>query len=238
MVFEKLDKRLVIEGTIEALTPLHIGSGRGEVGAEAIDLPVLRAPDDTPYIPGSSFKGKIRSEAEKIARAVGLYVCTPPDVKNMCGTLKKSEEELCIVCRIFGTAGVRISRASKVKFRDAYPEGGVERMLVRTGIAMDRERESVYGQALYTIEAVPKGTRFRFEIVAENLADEEFRLFKAALKSVADTWLGGQSSRGFGKVKLTVDRMIVKTSKYYLGEEDERTISGEEFWSIQSIQSL
>lgn len=237
MVFEKLDKRLIIEGTIEALTPIHIGSGRGEIGVEAIDLPILRAPDDTPYIPGSSLKGKVRSEAEKIARTTGLNVCTPPNVESMCGTLKKSEEELCIVCRIFGTAGKNISRASKVRFRDAYPESHIEKMLVRTGIAMDRERESVHGKALYTIEAVPRGTRFKFEIVAENLTDEEFKLFKAALKSVTDTWLGGQSSRGFGKVKLTIDRMIIKTARYYLGEESEKVIPGEEFWSIQSIQS-
>lgn len=238
MVFEKLNRRLIIEGTIETLTPLHIGAGRGEIGAEAIDLPVLRAPDDTPYIPGSSFKGKVRSEAEKIARTAGLVVCKPPDVRNMCGSSKESEEELCIACRIFGTAGNKISRASKVRFRDAYPEGQVEKMLIKTGIAMDRERESVYRAALYTIEAVPRGTRFRFEIVAENLTDDEFKLFRAALKSVADTWLGGHSSRGFGKVKLTVDRMIVKTARYYLGEESEKIVSGEEFWSIQSIQSL
>jgi len=229
LVFEKLDKRLIIEGSLEALTPLHIGSGRAELGEEAIDLPVLRDPNDVPYVPGSSLKGKVRAEAERIAKSLGYDVCTPPKVEDMCGSKVRSEEDLCIVCKIFGTAGKYISRASKVRFRDAYPEGEVK-TLTRVGIAMDRERGSVSPGALYTVEGVPKGTRFRFEVVAENLTEEELKLFKAALKSVADSWLGGQTSRGFGKVRLVIDRVRVRTAKYYMGLEEETVISGEEFW--------
>lgn len=227
MVFEKLEKRIILTGTIEAVTPLHIGSGRSEVEVGEVDLPVLTAPDGQPYIPGSSLKGRVRAEAESIARQKRMDVCKPPDVRNMCGSKKSSVDELCICCRIFGTAG-NISVASKVKFRDAYPLGKVETLLERTGIAIDRDTKTVAKGALYTIQAVPAGVRFKLEIVAENLSDEELKLLKAALKSVEDSDLGGSSTRGFGKVKINIDSVRERTAGYYLGEEEERVLEGEE----------
>jgi len=227
VVFEKLEKRIIISGTIEAVTPLHIGSGKPEVDIGEVDLPVLTTPDGTPYIPGSSLKGRVRAEAERIARQRRMDVCRPPDVKTMCGSTKASIGEFCICCRIFGTAG-NISVASKVKFRDAYPLEKVESFIERTGIAIDRETGAVAKRALYTIQAVPAGTKFDLEIIGENLSDEELRLLKAALKSVEDSALGGSSTRGFGKVKINIERVVERTAGYYLGEEEERVIAGEE----------
>lgn len=225
MVFEKLEKRLVFSGTLEAATPLHIGSGRPEVEIGEVDMPILRDPSGQPYIPGSSLKGRTRAEAERIAKEEGMDVCSPPDVKNMCGTIKRRVEDFCICCRIFGTAG-KISVASKVKFRDAYPTQKIEELLERTGTAIDREKGSVARRALYTIEAVPAGAAFGLEIVAENLSDEELRLLLAALHSVEDSALGGSSTRGFGKVKMNFDKVYERSAKYYLGEEEENVLEG------------
>jgi len=226
MGFEKLEERLVFQGELEAITPLHIGSGKPEVEIGEVDMPILRDPRGIPYIPGSSLKGRVRAEAERIARSMGMPVCNPPDVKNMCGSLKSDVKEFCIACRIFGTAG-KISVASKVKFRDAYPKTKVEQVLERTGIAIDREKGTVARGALYTIEAVPAGTVFGLEIVAENLTDEELKLLLAALKSVEDSALGGSSTRGFGKVKMTFKKLYRRSAKYYIGEEEEEVLEGE-----------
>jgi len=226
MVFERLDKRIILSGTLEAVTPLHIGSGKPEVEIGEVDMPILRDPEGRPYVPGSSLKGRTRAEAERIAKKEGMEVCNPPDVRNMCGSRKGRVEDFCIGCRIFGTAG-NISVSSKVKFRDAYPTGKVEELLERTGIAIDREKGTVARGALYTIEAVPAGATFNLEIVGENLTDEELKLLLAALKSVQDSALGGSSSRGFGKVKLSLNRVSERTAKYYLGEEKETAMEGE-----------
>jgi CRISPR-associated protein Csm3 len=226
-VFEKLEKRMIISGVLEAVTPLHIGSGRPEVEIGGVELPVLTDPEGRPYIPGSSLKGRVRTEAEKIARQKGMYVCKPPNVKDMCGSLKRSFDEFCICCRIFGTAG-DLSVASKVKFRDAYPLSKVETLLERTGIAIDREKGTIAKGALYTIQAVPAGVKFGLEIVCENMSEDELKLLKAALKSVEDSALGGSSSRGFGKVRISIDRVCIRTASYYLGEEEEKVLEGEE----------
>lgn len=227
MVFEKLEKRIIISGVLEALTPLHIGSGRPEVELGEVDLPVLTDPEGRPYIPGSSLKGRVRTEAERIARQKGMDVCKPPNVKDMCGSLKRNPDDFCICCRIFGTAG-NVSVASKVKFRDAYPLSKVETLLERTGIAIDRDKGTVATGALYTVQAVPAGVKFGLEIVCENMSDDEIKLLKAALKSVEDSALGGSSSRGFGKVRITISKVSVRTAGYYLGEEGEQVLEGEE----------
>lgn len=226
MVFEKLEKRVILLGTLATVTPLHIGSGRPEVEIGEVDMPILRNPNGRPYVPGSSLKGRVRTEVERIAKQEGRYICTPPDVGQMCGTLRNRVEDFCLACRIFGTAG-RISVASKVKFRDAYPVEEVSELLERTGTAIDRKRGSVARGALYTIEAVPAGVKFGLEVVGENLSDEEWRFLLAGLKSVEDSALGGSSTRGFGKVKLNLETVSERTAKYYLGEEEEKLFEGE-----------
>lgn len=214
-------------GEIEAVTALHIGSGKKDIEIGDIDMPVLKDTAGQPYIPGSSLKGKVRSEAERIARKEGMFVCTPPD--SMCGKIK-NPEEFCICCRIFGTSG-KIFVASKVKFRDAYPTKSIETMLTRTGIAIDREQGSAASGALYTVEAVPAGSAFSFEIVGDNLTEDELGMLLAAMKSVEDSAIGGSTSRGFGKVKFNFSRVSIRNADYYLGTAPEKVIEGPELES-------
>jgi CRISPR-associated protein Csm3 len=230
MVFEVLQERRIFEGKIITLTPLHIGSGAPEFKGEAI--PILKSVDGRPYIPGSSLKGKVRSELEKLAKKLALIEqgkCKPPDPEEMCGAKARSEEDLCIACRIFGAiAGKKggYSRASKVIFRDAYSKEEIK-TIERPGIAIDRETGTVHERALYTIELVPSGKSFDLEIVTENLTSQELGLFLAALKSVEDLGLGGSISRGLGKVKIQLDRMIVRTAEYYVGRADQQILEGD-----------
>lgn len=226
MNFERLEKRQIFEGEIVALTPLHVGSGKPEVEIGAVDMPVLRNSAGTPYIPGSSIKGKVRSELERIARKLDMPVCNPPDTKRMCGTT--NPRDLCVACRIFGTAGEKLSVASKVKFRDSISVGKIETTEVRSGIAIDRSTGSVRPRGLFSIEAVPTGSRFRFEMVTENLTDEEFAFLLAALKSVQDSALGGSSTRGFGKIRIDLQKVSERTPEFYLGKAEEKVLEGDQ----------
>jgi CRISPR-associated protein Csm3 len=59
----KLVKKLIYKGTLEAKTGLHIGAEKNTVEIGGLDNPVVRCVlrDREPYIPGSSLKGKLRS---------------------------------------------------------------------------------------------------------------------------------------------------------------------------------
>jgi CRISPR-associated protein Csm3 len=223
MVFEKLSERLIIKGEIITQTPLHIGSGKKDTGISEV-TPVITDLSGQPYIPGSSIKGKVRSEAERIARQNNLGACNPPHVEDMCGTLKRSPGEFCICCKIFGTAASSkgVSVASKVKFRDSYPiEKSETVLLTRAGIALDRSTGSVSRGAVFQNEAVSAGIRFSLEMVCDNMEEKEMNLLRAALKSVQESALGGFSSRGYGKVKFKIQSVTKRTAGYYLGEEQE-----------------
>ena len=71
----ELRNRYVFKGQLVMQTALHIGGGR--VTLSSSDSPVVLTPDQKPFIPGSSFKGALRSTVEKIVPSLPglLLVC-------------------------------------------------------------------------------------------------------------------------------------------------------------------
>lgn len=76
--FEVLRRRILLKGTISLQTGLHIGTGR-DIGASAIDNPILKDFLGKPFIPGSSLKGVLRSNLEAFLRAYNDRECS-----NLC----------------------------------------------------------------------------------------------------------------------------------------------------------
>ena len=72
----KLTNRYILKGTLIMKTGLHVGSGSV---TSATDNPVIREASGKPFIPGSSFKGVLRSTVEKIIPLLtersGLWTC-------------------------------------------------------------------------------------------------------------------------------------------------------------------
>jgi CRISPR-associated RAMP protein (TIGR02581 family) len=67
--FETFQNRLEIIGTLTTITALRIGAGRSSepIGS---DLPVIKDALGRPLIPGSSFKGALRSRLESFLRGI------------------------------------------------------------------------------------------------------------------------------------------------------------------------
>lgn len=62
-MFEKLKNRYVLKGRVILDAALHIGSGQSSFEIDAL---VIKDAHGKPYIPGSSFKGILRSTVERI----------------------------------------------------------------------------------------------------------------------------------------------------------------------------
>lgn len=60
-------RRYHFEGTLTTVTGLHVGSGQGDF---TTDARFVRTGDGQPYIPGSSFKGALRSAVERMAASL------------------------------------------------------------------------------------------------------------------------------------------------------------------------
>lgn len=88
----------IIELKITFHTPLHVGGG--DTSADGVKL-FARDVRGRPCIPASTLKGLHRASTERIAAAIGLRVCHPPDAAQLCHSTAATSA--CAVCRIFGS---------------------------------------------------------------------------------------------------------------------------------------
>ncbi len=202
----KLIRNVIIRGQIEVITGMHIGGSVDDMEIGGMDDPVIKNPiNEEPYVPGSSLKGKMRSQMEKTEGKIF-------DRGEPCGCKR------CMVCRVFGP------------HRSPNHDLGPTRIIVRDANLSEESRQVMYeaaksGKSYYEIktenvinrktgtsvnfsehERVPPGAKFDLEIVVQIFdMDKEHDVLgfvKKALKSVEESYLGGSGSRGYGKIKF------------------------------------
>jgi CRISPR-associated RAMP protein (TIGR02581 family) len=95
-----LQNRYFFQGTLEMQTALHIGGGR--VTQSNSNSPVVLTPEGLPFIPGSSFKGSLRSTVEKFVPVLpgNLFSCAliEPDEEEI-KAVQKRGERVCSTAR-------------------------------------------------------------------------------------------------------------------------------------------
>lgn len=229
---EMLEKRTKIEGYLETVTALHVGTGRG-MQTTGSDLPIMLDTYGRPFIPGSSFKGSLRSQIEAVLRTVADQRKEAPkrwscDVVSEDYCIKKEDWQkepdiilggACAVCKLFGAPYI----ASRVYISDLIvePETWDPLLLqVRDGVAIDRESLTAAEKKKFDLEIVPPGVRFRLEILVENPTDEELGLLFWALQLYEDGYarLGGASSRGTGRVRLIIKEVQTRSISDFFAE--------------------
>lgn len=204
---EKTDKeenrmfgKIQITGTLEIVTGIHIGGSSAFAAIGAVDSPVIRdAGTNLPMIPGSSLKGKLRT---LLARQYNQGMVKSPD-----------EDAECII-RLFGSAK---------KVDDVIPRG----RLLFTDMILNN-REELYKRGIQgltevkfensinrltavanprQIERVIRGAKFGLDLVYEVTEEEgvvdDFKVLAEGLKLLQYDYLGGNGSRGYGKVMFS-----------------------------------
>lgn len=216
LTFDTLTSRWRLWGQLVAESGLRIGAGK-DLGAAATDLPLLRDGNGDPYLPGSSFKGALRSGLERVLRGVNsprLRACDPfeapcaPSFHEEEGRrvpvqydLAALEEKLCRTCQIFGSQHL----AGRIYILDLrHREGGPAEL--RDGVGIDRDLGTAASGVKYNLEVLPPGSRFDFELMLENADDVQRALVWVGLDLVnaGEIRLGGLTSRGLGRVRLEV----------------------------------
>jgi len=242
----KLLGRVFINANILAVSGLQIGgSGSGlEIGG--VDKAVIRNPlNNRPYIPGSSLRGKMRSQTEK---KLGL------PQNNLVGqatihTCKKPEEYQknggCPVCIVFGvpaSSEAAFSQPSRLVVRDALLSDDSAKDLdnantelrfaeIKTEVTIDRVTSAATPR---TIERVPAGALFGpTELVFNIYEKADYNRLKTvieAMQLVEDDYLGGGGSRGSGKIRFTDIEILARASENY-----SKPIQFDKFDTIQAL---
>jgi len=223
-MFDTFKNRLEITGSLTTITALRISAGRSTepIGS---DLPVIKDALGRPLIPGSSFKGALRSRLESFLRGIDQNLAEDPanytsptknkQVKDFKDEHKNNDFELTQqllditddIGSLFGTPWI----ASKFQVRDltVQPDAWFGQYQERDGVAIDRDTETAADGKLYDYQVVPAATPFDFKAVVENAHDWELGLLMIGLHQFETEQipLGGGRSRGLGVVKLEIDKM-------------------------------
>ncbi len=199
--------KIIINGELEIVTGLHIGTG-GEFSAiGAVDSPVIRDKiTNLPMIPGSTLKGKMRS---LMARRLNTAKAKTPDndapeIVALFGGMKKQSR--LIFSDMYLTNYDEIKKSGLNDPTEIKYENTINRL---TSIANPRQIERVIRQSKFGVEII---------YTADDDADIEsdIKLLAEGMKLLQYDYIGGHGSRGYGKVKFNdLNAQIV------IGDENE-----------------
>lgn len=220
----KLISKIFISGKIQAETGLHIGGSKSSLDIGGVDLNVIKDSNGVPFIPGSSLKGKLRS---LLAKEEGS-----PAVDNDSDILKE----------IFGFGGegkgkgfvtrliVRDASLDQDHFKQKFDQDRLE--LDFTETKWENTVDRIKGTAKHPrqLERVPAGTEFNLMMVYDNYDDEKTKLhiekIMEGLRLLEDDYIGGNGSRGYGRISLTEFQLEEKTIEdYYRKSKEDQKVN-------------
>ncbi len=222
----KLTNITEIQATLVLKTGLHIGAGDSEMHIGGIDNSVIKHPiTQSPYIPGSSLKGKIRSLLEWCSGAVTDG--KPLSLEHLAKATDKSTVEN--ILKLFGISADNQKEEEQMKrigvgrlgFWDcALNEEWEKRIRDDNQLLTEAKSENTINRITATAdnprqtERVPAGAKFDFKLTLRQFEGDNEDLLALILKGLRllelDS-LGGSGSRGYGKIEfeqLTVNGEI------------------------------
>lgn len=238
-----------IKGTLNCKTGLHIGSGNDELKIGGIDKYVIKTANNQPYIPGSSFKGKTRSlfekwkglpsnrkGADKIFRyeAADINTALACHLSRLFGSTAKESDNLNFPSRLI------VRDLLPCKKTDGKYDYNLEKKSENT-----LDRLSAHANPR-TNERVADGSKFELHLDynLEVITDSEGNIYRGEaedqttgldgyivdtiedLKNILNTlmllehsYLGGNGSRGYGRVSFPELSLEIKMVSQLLSTE-------------------
>ncbi|MGV3720921.1 MAG: RAMP superfamily CRISPR-associated protein [Actinomycetota bacterium] len=224
--------------TLSFETASHVGAGLGF--ARMVDELVVRAGpargqgSRLPYVPGTTLKGRVRREVERLAAALQLRTHSRAPGGRVC------KDAACLSCRLFGST----FRQGSLYFSEAFLDPALVRApssdrfalaQVRAGTRVERATRCVERKLLFSRENAGAGLVFQASVQGyldprpgqESKLPLELWLLLAGLRSLEK--VGGGRTRGLGRcdiqlVSLEVDGALVSTAfeELFGLDEDER----------------
>jgi CRISPR/Cas system CSM-associated protein Csm3 (group 7 of RAMP superfamily) len=190
------------------------------------------AGQEEPCIPATTFKGVLRSTAEKILRSFDpVLACDPFEEepsKSRCACSHRLAAEresgrswrsdqvyalLCPACRLFGS----LAHAGLIEVEDAWAVRVVRRRqngrdAEQARIAVDRFLGGAAPGAMYHIRPLPRGSRFETSLGMQNFALWQIGLLALALRELdqGQALIGWGTRRGLGRVSVSFQEMRIR----------------------------
>lgn len=189
--------KIQITGSLNVETGMHIGGSSAFAAIGAVDSPIFRdVKTNLPMIPGSSLKGKMRT---LLAKEFNDIVVTKPDDDNE------------RITRLFGSAKKGSVKRSRLLFSDMVLANEHELRKLGLQSMTEVKFENTINRATAVanprqIERAVRGSVFDLDIMYEYENEDEFiedmETLAEGFKLLQYDYLGGNGSRGYGKVKF------------------------------------
>lgn len=189
--------KIQITGEINLITGMHIGGSNAFAAIGAVDSPIIKdILTNQPMLPGSSLKGKMRS---LLAKEFNKELVNTPD------------DDDSRLTRLFGSAKKGKVRGSRVLFSDMVLNNSEElRAKGLTSLTEIKFENSINRATAVAnprqIERAVRGSQFNldivYEVVNESEVIEDFETLCRGLVLLQYDYIGGNGSRGYGKVKF------------------------------------
>ena len=201
----KLYTKIMFKGSLDILTGLHIGGSDDFAAIGAIDNSVIKdSITNLPIIPGSSLKGKLRYLLSRI--------------KSENYVLNKIDDEDITIKRLFGSGNSNNQIvSSRLQFFDLKLNEENAEMLKNADTDLyvtEAKFENTIDRITAVanprqIERVPAGAKFDFKLIYNVESIDEFKEDMKNLKDSFDIlemdYLGGNGTRGYGRVKINIE---------------------------------
>lgn len=206
--------KIQITGKIEVVTGMHIGGSSAFAAIGAVDSPIVKdARTKLPMIPGSSFKGKMRT---LLAKVYNENLASKPDDDAPCLT------------RLFGSAKKDQVKRSRVLIADMIMSNAQELrnqgLQSLTEVKFENTINRVNAVATpRQIERAIRGSVFDLDIIYEAEEEkeivEDMEILANGFRLLQYDYLGGNGSRGYGKVKF-----LDLNAEVVIGDVDEKIL--------------
>lgn len=187
--------RILARVMLEAVTPLHVGTGSKSVLTDRV---VGRDVNGLPYIPGTSLAGVLR------------HTLPAAEAATYFGTQRKNEEHgslfLFSEARMVGKDGHAVDDMTSVDWNDDFYRH-YRFLPIRQHVGISH-RGAARPTAKFDEEVVMKGTRFVFDV--EQISDTvHMDVMKHLLDALASRTfrIGGGTTKGFGHVSVVDIRL-------------------------------
>ncbi|MBP7964370.1 MAG: hypothetical protein KBG20_13475 [Caldilineaceae bacterium] len=224
--------RYRISGTLTTLSPLHIGTGEERPGDDkkktkgngdpSLVSTVIKDFQGKPVIPGSALRGVMRHWLLSVLAGVNSDWAADRNYENKAfsvldqkAQLEMVKDEFSWLELLFGTP----FHAGKIEVWDAACEtktltlqppddlltwNPASLTYIDTSVAIDPVTGTALEHLLYNSEVVAPGVVFSFNLVGQNLGDEELGMILLALQgfnsAIYPIQVGARTGRGYGRV--------------------------------------
>lgn len=165
------------------------------------DIHPLTDRNGNPVLPGQSFKGALRSQAERIVRTLGGKCCEAGNPKKACKPVystRQAESDLCPICQVFGATGWKstINIGNFISTQTNLIEKSQQ------FVAIDRFHGGSKAGALYNIKHFERPTLKGWIAPTSRTPDWGLGLLALLVRDLSegDIRLGYGKNKGYGEI--------------------------------------